>query len=62
MKKSSLKTFSINAHMRLITNTYIIIIYHNSCNKIQCEYPTCATIPWCSECYYSKSMVNDGDV
>ncbi len=32
-------------------------------NKIKCEYPTFfATIPWCSECYYSKSMVNNGDV
>ncbi len=38
--KNSLKTFSINAHMCLITNTYIIIIYHYSCNTIQCEYPT----------------------
>ncbi len=40
MKNSSLKTFSINAHMRLITNAYIIIIHHYSCNKIQCEYHT----------------------
>ncbi len=48
MKNSSLKPFSINAHAIAALTTH--------------TYYNCILLIYCIECYYSKSMVNNGDV
>ncbi len=51
----------MHTYYSLITNTYTIIIYTYSCNKIQCEYPT--FLPkYHGAVSVTTSMVNDGDV